>query len=268
MAEQQESVPAAVPAATAADDDAVMTASGADDDAEAAEDEGEMPLLAHLVELRKRIIRSLLAVAVGSGITYFFLDDIMKALTAPVGKVYYMQPAEAFFTYIKVDVFAGFLLAIPFIFYEVWEFFLPALRKNERRVLGIVVPASVVMFFAGIAFSFVLVLPAAVKFFIGVGSEDLQALFSIDKYFDFVLALIIPFGFIFELPLVIIILAKMGFITSKYLGRKQRIVVFLAFVIAAVISPSPDVITQCLIAIPMLLLYEIGYLVVRFIMKK
>ena len=80
--------------------------------------------------------------------------------------------------------------------------------------------------------------------------------------------MIIPFGFIFELPLVIIILAKMGFITSKYLGRKQRIVVFLAFVIAAVISPSPDVITQCLIAIPMLLLYEIGYLVVRFIMKK
>jgi sec-independent protein translocase protein TatC len=231
-------------------------------------DEGNMPLLAHLEELRHRIIYAFIAIAIGSGIAYYFLDDIMKFLTQPVGKVYYMQPAEAFFTYIKVDLFAGFLLALPVLFFEVWRFFLPALTRKERRVMGIIVPLSVIMFFLGIAFAFAFVLPAGIRFFLGLGTAEMEALFSIEKYFDFVIAFVLPFGFIFELPLVIIILAKMGIITSAYLAKKQKIVLFMAFVIAAVISPTPDVVSQTMIAVPMLLLYEIGYGVVRFIMRR
>ena len=231
-------------------------------------DDGSMSLIAHLTELRSRLIKCLVAVALGSCVGYYFLDEIMHYLTAPAGKLYYMQPSEAFFTYLKVSIAAGFLVALPVIFYQVWMFFLPALTRRERMVLGLIVPASVLLFFGGLAFSFFLVFPAAVQFFLGFGNTELEALFSVDKYFDFVIWFVLPFGFVFELPLIMIILAKLGIVGSKFLGKYQRIVVFLAFVIAAVITPTPDVFTQTMIAVPMILLYEVGYLIVRYIMRK
>ena len=233
-----------------------------------ADDDGSMSLVAHLTELRSRLIKCLLAVAVGSAVGYGFIDDIMHYLTLPVGKLYYMQPAEAFFTYIKIAVVVGFLLALPVVFYHVWRFFLPALTREERLVLGIVVPVSVVLFFLGLAFSFFLVFPAAIMFFKGFGNEELEAMFSVNRYFEFVIMFVLPFGFVFELPLVITILGKLGFISSVFLRKYARIVVFLSFVIAAVISPTPDVFTQSMIALPMILLYGVGYLIVRFILRK
>lgn len=232
------------------------------------EDDGSMSLIAHLTELRARLIKCLIAVALGSCVGYYFLEDIMHYLTLPAGKLYYMQPSEAFFTYLKVAVAAGFLIALPVIFYQVWRFFLPALTRTERMVLGLIVPSSVLLFFGGLVFSFFLVLPAAVQFFMGFGNAELEALFSVDKYFDFVIWFVLPFGFVFELPLVIIILAKIGLIGSSFLRKYQRIVIFLAFVIAAVITPTPDVFTQTMIALPMIVLYEVGYLIVRYIMRK
>ena len=237
-------------------------------DAVPAEDDGSMTLIAHLTELRSRLIKCLLAVAVGSGVGYYFIDEIMHYLTVPVGKLYYMQPAEAFFTYIKIAVVVGFLLALPVIFYHVWRFFLPALTREERLVLGIIVPVSVVLFFLGLAFSFFLVFPAAIMFFKGFGNEELEALFSVNRYFEFVIMFVLPFGFVFELPLVITILGKLGFISSDFLRKYARIVIFLSFVIAAIISPTPDVFTQSMIALPMILLYGVGYLIVRFILRK
>ena len=231
-------------------------------------DDGTMPLTAHLQELRSRLIKSILAIVVGSCISYFFLDDIMHYLTLNVGKLYYMKPGEAFFTYIKIDIAAGFLIALPVIFYHAWRFFLPALTAAERMVLGIIVPASVLLFFIGLAFSFFLVLPVALKFFIGFGDENLQAMFSFGNYFDFVVMFLLPFGFIFELPLIIIVLGKIGILTSEWLKKYQRIVIFLSFVIGAIITPTPDVFTQSMIALPMILLYEIGYLVLRYILRK
>ncbi|WP_294158896.1 twin-arginine translocase subunit TatC [uncultured Selenomonas sp.] len=231
-------------------------------------DDGSMSLIAHLTELRSRLIKCVIAITLGSGVGYYFLDDIMHYLTAPAGKLYYMQPSEAFFTYLKVSIAAGFLIALPVIFYQVWMFFLPALTRRERIVLGLIVPASVLLFFGGLAFSFFLVFPAAVQFFLGFGNMELEALFSVDKYFDFVIWFVLPFGFVFELPLVMIILAKIGIVNSKFLGKYQRVVFFLAFVIAAMITPTPDVFTQTMIAVPMFLLYEVGYLIVRYIMRK
>ena len=247
---------------------AVVESAAASPEPQEETEDGSMSLVAHLTELRSRLIKCLVAVALGSGVGYYFLEDIMHYLTAPAGKLYYMQPSEAFFTYLKVAVAAGFLLALPVIFYQVWRFFLPALTRKERFVLGIIVPASVLLFFAGLAFSFFLVLPAAVQFFLGFGNVELEALFSVDKYFDFVIWFVLPFGFVFELPLVIIILAKLGIVNSKFLGKYQRIVIFLSFVIAACITPTPDVFTQTMIAVPMFLLYEVGYLIVRYIMRK
>lgn len=144
---------------------------------EQAEDDGSMSLTAHLTELRSRIIKCLIAVAIGSGVGYYFIDDIMHYLTLPAGKLYYMQPSEAFFTYLKVAIVVGFLLALPVIFFHIWRFFLPALTHTERMVLGIIVPSSVVLFFCGLAFSFFIVLPAAIQFFLGFGTNELEALF-------------------------------------------------------------------------------------------
>ena len=233
-----------------------------------AEDDGSMSLTAHLTELRSRLIKSLIAVALGSCVGYYFIETIMHYLTLPVGKLYFMQPSEAFFTYLKVSVFVGFLLALPVVFFHVWRFFLPALTVRERMVLGLIVPASVVLFFIGLAFSFFLVLPTAVKFFMGFGGTDLEAMFSVGNYFDFVLTFVLPFGFVFELPLIITILGKMGLVSSAFLGRHFRIVIFLSFVIGAIITPTPDIFTQSMIALPMFLLYGVGYVIVRYVLHK
>ena len=234
---------------------------------EAALDDGSMTLTAHLTELRSRIIKCLIAVALGSCVGYYYVEEIMHYLTLPVGKLYYLQPSEAFFTYLKVAVFVGFLLALPVVFFHVWRFFLPALTRTERMILGVIVPTSVVLFFIGLAFSFFLVLPAAVHFFMGFGNTELEALFSVDKYFSFVLTFILPFGFVFELPLVITILGKMGLVGSDFLGRHFRLVIFLSFVLGALITPTPDVFTQSMIALPMFLLYGVGYLIVKYVIR-
>ena len=242
-----------------------------EDDAEESdenEDEGSMSLIRHLEELRTRIIKALLAVAVGSGISYFYIEEIMHYITMPSGKLYYLQPAEAFFTYLKIAFFAGFLLALPVIFYQIWRFVLPALTVREKTVIALLVPTSVVLFFSGLAFSFFLVLPAAMQFFVGFSTEDLQPMFSLNQYFSFVISFILPFGAVFELPLIVVVMAKMGFISSEFLKKKQRIVLFLAFVVGAIVSPTPDIFTQSMIAIPLFLLYEISYLIVRFILHK
>ena len=233
------------------------------------EDDGTMSLTDHLAELRSRLIKALLAIAVGGCVAWFFLDEITNWMVQPVGKLYYMKPGEAFFTYLKIDIAAGFLIALPVIFYHAWQFFLPAMTRGERAVLGILVPASVLLFFTGLAFSFFLIMPTALKFFMGFGmeSENLQTWFSFGSYFDFVIMFVLPFGFVFELPLVIIVAAKLGILTSEWLGKYRRYVFFFSFVIGALVT-SPDVITQIAVAIPVILLYEVGYLVVKYILRR
>lgn len=239
-----------------------------EDDDEDEDEENNMSLIGHLEELRERLIKSLIAIGIAAGICYYFIDEIMHYITLPAGKLYYMYPAEAFFTYLKVSLFAGFLLSMPYVFYQVWKFVLPALTLQERTIIGVVVPASVILFVGGLAFSFFLVMPLALKFFLGFGSQELQPMLSINRYFDFAIAFVLPFGLVFELPLAIVICAKLGIISSDYLKKKRRMVIFLSFVVGAVISPTPDVFTQSMIAIPMILLYEISLFIVRYILRK
>lgn len=252
------------------DNETVNLADHEDDETEEAEDDDDnnMSIIGHLEELRTRIIHSLIAIGIGSGICYFFIEDIMRCITMPAGRLYYMHPAEAFFTYLKIAVFSGFLLALPVIFYEIWKFVLPALTVKERTIIGLVVPVSVILFIAGLAFSFFLVLPTALNFFLGFGSAELQPMFSLDRYFGFVLSFIFPFGVVFEIPLAIVIFAKLGFISSKLLKKQRRMVIFMSFVIGAVVSPTPDVFTQSMIAVPIILLFEISLFIVRYILRK
>lgn len=228
----------------------------------------EMPLVDHLSELRSRLLKAILAVIVGSTAVYFYVGELINYIAAPAGKLYYMNPAEAFFTYLKVSLFAGFILASPIVLYQAWEFIVPALRAKERMIALMLVPASVVLFVGGVLFAYFLVLPPALSFFMGFTTDNIQPLFSLGQYLSFIISFLLPFGFVFELPLFILVLAKIGLINAAFLARKRKLVIVLAFIVGAVVSPTPDVFSQTMIAIPVLILYEGSILVVKYVLKR
>ncbi|VBB04950.1 sec-independent periplasmic protein translocase tatc [Lucifera butyrica] len=229
---------------------------------------GAMSLVDHLQELRRRIIICLIAVTLTSTVSYFCAENLVKIIAAPAGKLYFINPAEVFFTYLKVSFFTGFLAALPVVLYQLWAFVVPALTKTERSLSFLLTPSSVVLFFVGILFSYFFVLPAGIRFFLSFATESLQPMFSLGEYLSFVISFLLPFGFIFELPLFILVLAKMGIINSAFLSRKRKVVLVLAFVVGAFISPTPDVFSQTMIAVPMILLYEISILMVKYLLRK
>ena len=222
-----------------------------------------LSLVGHLSELRRRII-----IIIGTGIAYYYVDVLLDILLAPAGKLYYMRPTEAFFTYMKVSIVGGIILASPIILHQIWLFVKPALTVREKHLSNWILPVAFLLFVTGIFFSYILVLPAAVKFFMGFATDELQPMFSIGQYMDFVLAFVLPFGFIFELPLVIIIMGYFNLITSQFLKKKRKIFILLSFIIGAVISPTPDMFSQTMIALPMILLYETSLFVLAKVMKR
>lgn len=238
-----------------------------DDDDDDDSDDDDMSVLDHLTELRTRLIRSIIAIIACSCVTYFFDEKIMDFLMAPAGQLYFMQPGEAFFSYAKVVLFSGFLVATPVVFYQMWRFFVPAFTRRERMILGILVPSSVLLFYVGLAFSFFLIVPLGIKFFMGMGSETLTPLFSVEKYLDFIITFLLPFGLAFELPIIIIIMAQLGMVTSEKMGKYFRYVFLVSFVIGALLTP-PDIISQITLALPLTALYGLSYFVVRFVLRK
>ena len=228
----------------------------------------ELSLVGHLSELRKRLIIIAVAVIVGTCISYYYVDLLLEILLTPAGKLYYMRPTEAFFTYMKVSVVGGLVIAAPIILHQIWLFVKPALTVREKQLSNWILPVAIGLFGIGIVFSYFLVLPAAVKFFMGFATDELQPMFSIGQYMDFVLSFVLPFGFIFELPLILIILGYFNLITSRFLKTKRKIFILISFIIGAVISPTPDMFSQTMIALPMILLYETSLFVLAKIMKR
>ena len=226
-----------------------------------------MSVVDHLSELRTRLVIAIVAIIIGTLGGYYYVEDILQILVAPAGKLYYTKPTEAFFTYMKISLVAGCIVSSPVWFYQIWAFIVPALSKGEKKVTFMVVPTAVVLFVVGVLFSYYLVLPMAIQFFIGFGTDELQPLFSIGQYIDFVIAFILPFGITFELPLILIALGVLGILSSDRLREYRKMFILLAFIIGAAISPTPDMLSQTMIAGPMILLYEISYGVLRYIVK-
>lgn len=227
-----------------------------------------MTLTEHLGELRRRILHSLAALAAGTLVSSFYIDEIVAVLTAPATNLYYMRPAEAFFIYIKIALACGVLLAAPVLFYELWAFLVPALTGRERSALMLFVPSSVLLFWAGIAFAYFFVFPQGLNFFTTFAGGNIAPMLSIESYLDFFLMLVVPFGFIFNLPMVLIVLAQMGVVTSALLKRGRRYMVVASFILAAIITPTPDVVTQTLLAVPMILLYEGSRVFIKLVLRK
>jgi sec-independent protein translocase protein TatC len=237
-------------------------------------DDEKQPFLGHLEELRQRLIASAIAVGVGFGLCYIFSERLFQILIIPLkenmpegDRLIYTNLPEMFFTYLKTALIAGILLVAPFIFYQLWMFIAPGLYKKEKKYVIPFVVFSSILFVGGALFGYFVVFPFGFKFFLGFANENVQALPSVKQYFSFAIKLLFAFGIVFELPVVVFFLSKMGLVTPDFLKKKRKYAILLTFVMAAILTP-PDVVTQCMMAGPLIILYEIGIIISRFAGKK
>ena len=230
--------------------------------------EERAPITFHLEELRRRLIVCLAAWLLGSIISYIYAEDIIAVLSAPAGKLYFLNPAEVFFSYLEVAAFMGFLGTLPIHCYEFWRFLRPTLRGGEVTTALWFIPSTLLLFYGGSAFAFFWVLPAAIQFFMGFATVSLQPMFSLSAYLSFFIAFLLPFALGFELPLVLLVLSRLGLVTAAMLKAKRRVFILLAFIFAGVVSPTTDMFTQTCIAIPMIALYEGTIIVIGMTERK
>jgi len=225
----------------------------------------KLTLVQHLEELRKRIIICLATIFIAGFFCFFYADNILSILSKPVGKLVFLKPTEAFVTRIKVSFYSGLFVSMPVIIYQIWKFVNPGLLEIERRTLYWTIPFSYLLFIFGVTFAFLGVLPTGMKFLLNYGTENIQPMISIGSYISFVMIFLLAFGFIFQLPLIVLLLTKLGVVTPEWLIRHRKYAILVIFIIAGVITPGPDIFSQFLMAIPTLLLYEISILLAKFI---
>lgn len=227
----------------------------------------EMTILEHLEELRRALLISVVAVAICAVGAYFFSDEVLRLLLSPITAAGYKPVVtgvtEAFMVRIKLSLFVGFLAALPVILWQVWLFVAPALNKTERRYFVVFVCGSFFLFITGVVFGFFGVFKFAVAFLLQFTGEQLVPMLTIDKYTSFALYLLLPFGVIFELPLASFVLARLGLISSAFLARKRKYAFLGTVVLAAALTPTPDMLTCLLMTGPLYFLYEVSLLIVR-----
>ncbi|MBS3755371.1 MAG: twin-arginine translocase subunit TatC [Desulfobacterales bacterium] len=238
------------------------------------DEEEKLPLTEHLTELRDRLIRCFIAVFVGFVIAYIFKERLFQILTRPLIRV--MQEGEtliftgipeAFFTYLKVSLLAGLLLAAPVIIYQFWMFVAPGLYKKERRMMIPIVFVSAFFFIGGALFGYFIVFPFGFKFLLSFATENIQALPSMREYLSFSSKLLLAFGVVFELPIVITFLARLGLVTVPFLKKHRKYALLIFFAGSALLTP-PDVVTQIMLSLPLMVLYEISIIGARVFGKQ
>ncbi|HEX9982066.1 MAG TPA: twin-arginine translocase subunit TatC [Thermoanaerobaculia bacterium] len=243
------------------------TAAPQSDDLDAQDPEVELPkmsFLDHLEELRKRLLYSFIAAGVSFLLCWSFADRIFQKLQEPLAKflppgdtLAYTRLTAPFFLYMKVAFFAGLFLAAPFILSQVWLFIAPGLYKKERRLALPFIAFASVFFILGGWFGYTFLLPATCGFFVETGKQFKQMV-TVDDYFSFASMIILAAGVVFETPILVFFLARLGIVTPAFLLQKFKFAVLLSFIISAVVTPTPDMVTQAALAVPMILLYLIG----------
>lgn len=229
----------------------------------AAEQFDRMSLMEHLEELRRRVVRAIIAVAVAFLGCWAFVKPIGEFLARPIYKVLpgyrlaFLGVTDPFILYVKIAALAALFVAFPVVMYQVWRFVAPGLYLRERRWAAPFVILGTLFFVGGGAFAYYVAFPFAIEFLVGMGSE-FEPMITVDRYFKFLLYVILGLGVMFELPIVIFLLAQMGVVTPRFLIRHFRWAVLLIFVAAAFITPTPDVVNLCLFAVPTIFLYLLG----------
>jgi sec-independent protein translocase protein TatC len=236
--------------------------------------EEEMTFTSHLEELRNRLVKCIIAAIIGFLACYGFAEQLFDLLMAPLvqvlppgGSLIYTGLPEGFFTYLKVAFLAGLFVASPYIFYQIWAFIAPGLYESERKYMLPVAFFSALFFVCGAVFGYTVVFPFGFDFFMGFATDAIQPMPSLKEYFSFSTKLLIAFGLVFELPLFIFFLARMGLVTARGLRRKQKYAILCSFVVSAILTP-PDIISQIFMSGPLIVLYEAGIWVAHFFGKK
>lgn len=238
------------------------------------ETEDKVPFTSHLEELRKRLITCFIAVGVGFAASYGFKEKLFQILTQPLITVMkqgetliYTGLPEAFFTFLKVSFLAGLMLASPVIIYQFWMFIAPGLYDREKKLLVPIVFLSSIFFVGGALFGYFIVFPYGFDFFLGFATETIRPMPSMKEYLSFSAKLLLAFGLVFELPLVITFLARLGIVSVPFLKKNRKYALLLFFVGAAILTP-PDVVTQVMMALPLMVLYEISIVGARIFGRK
>ncbi len=230
---------------------------------------GASPVLAHLKELSFRLKVVLLVYIAGVAVLMNFSDTVFFYLSMPIREalpdgtpLIFLNAPDVFFTYLKVALLLSLFATAPFTFYHIWAFVAPGLYQHERRVFLGYFLLSVLLLFAGGAFAFYIVFPLIFKFFLGFSTETIQAMPAIKEYLSLCLKLLFAFGLSFQIPIIVMILVRLGLVEVQTLATKRRYIIVWSVIVAAILTP-PDIISQILLAVPMLLLYEVGILLAR-----
>lgn len=229
----------------------------------------QLTLVEHLSELRRRIIIIFLGIIGGSIISYQFVDNIVELLVKPAEKLefIYLSPPELFLAYIKIAIISGIVISSPISLMQIWLFIKPGLKPNERKYLRFGLWMGIVFFLIGVVFAYFTLVPITINFFTEISKNGIAPLFSFDSYLSFISSILLSSGLVFELPLLIILLTQLNLITASTLTKYRKYVILVIFIIAAVITP-PDVISQVLLGVPMVLLYEISIWIAKVIGKR
>lgn len=230
----------------------------------------KLTVLSHLRELRDRLVKSVIAIAVATALAFFFADWIFYALILPAGDVplIYIEMTEMLSTYMRVSLAAGIALAMPYLVYHVIMYVSPALTPKEKKYVYLILPWIGLMFMGGVLFGYFILIPPAVKFLLTFGSNIAVPQIKVGNYISVVTRLLLAIGLVFELPVITTFLARIGIVKAKWLASKRRAAIIFAFVLAAIITPTFDPINQSLVAIPLIVLYELSIWLARLVQKK
>ena len=233
--------------------------------------DSEDTFISHLVELRDRLLRIIVAVLAVFLILFYWASDIYSLLAQPLlaslpsdGKMIATDVVGVFLVPVKVTLLVAFLIALPYVLYQVWAFVAPGLYAHEKRLVLPLIVTSTVLFFAGMNFAYFVVFPSVFRFMAAIAPEGVAWMTDIEKYFSFVLTMFIAFGATFETPVAVVVLVRLGVVTIEKLKQARPYVIVGAFVVGAIFTP-PDVVSQLLLAVPLCLLYELGIWVARIV---
>lgn len=231
--------------------------------------EQKMTILEHLEDLRKCLIISIAAVIIASIPAFYYSEQILIAIQHPLAitklKLNFTGIMTPFYVKLTLSLITGLIAAFPIVAWQIWRFVAPALYPNERKYILWLFPVVMILFAGGVLFGFFVILPAALYFLVVTMGQGLQPILTVDDYVSKMIGFTLPFGFLFELPVVIMFLTKIGIITPKWLAEKRKYAVLIIFIIAALLTPGPDPVSQCLLGIPVYLLYEISILVSKMV---
>lgn len=229
-----------------------------------------MSIIGHLYEMRNRLVKAVAVIIVATALAFIFAEQIFDILKLPAGDInlIFIEMVEMLSTYFKVSLAAGFIISMPYLVYHLFAFVSPALTAKEKRYIYMMLPAVTVMFFAGIAFAYFIALPPALNFLLTFGEGIATAEIRVGNYVSIVTRMLVAIGLVFETPVIIMFLARMGLVTPKWLAARRKLWVVLAFVLAAIITPTFDPINQSIIAVPLIILLELSIWLAKLVYKK